>query len=258
MNLINHILLRGLDLLPKLPDLWISKLLLLLFAFFGAVGGAVVIWEGARRILFHKRLWLKKIAQLAPGTTLSFFNSLLGSAVFVRTNKETKSHIFINRFFYIEAVTDLADTIQMFSVTTRSRRFNPKLKLGPYSADNKYVVVRLGKTKFNEVDGLGHQGTVRSGMGARRISYAEEYYFGNPGLYQHYALSANDAGYVVYDSNLSYGILNEHIENTSDRRLESFRAAMVVNTYTIIAPFVDTVTLGKYGADYDQVRVLQR
>lgn len=257
MNLLGRITSNSAAFLSQLPDLWISKVLLLLFAFFGAVGGIVVVWQGAQRNLFRKRIWLRKISRLAPGTTLAFFTANLGTPVFVWTEGETKRYVFVDRLFYIEAVTDSDNTVLMYAVTTRSKHFNPKLTLGPYSSDKSTVRVQLGKTTFTEIDALEHEGTVISGMGARRIFYAEQFYFGNPGLYQQYAVGCNDAGFMRRDESITFGVLNENAGNTRDPRLQSFRKAMLINTYAVGAPHFDMNSIiGRLGADYDQVRVL--
>lgn len=250
----------ALSFLSVFPDLWIGKILLLLFAFFGAIGGIVVVWQGAKRVLFKRQLQLRQIARLAPGTTLGFFRGILGAPVFVTSGARTKRHVFIDDSFYVEAVTDLGETVLMFSVTTRSSRFNPTLKLGPYSTDRAAVVVRLGKTVFAELDRLGHEGRVKSSRGARRLTYVEQYYFGNPGLYQRYALSMNDAGFLRHARDVRFGVFSEEITSTLDARLREFRQAMVINTYTIAAPHADIDQLESFrlGADYDQVRVLTR
>lgn len=249
-----------LSFLSIFPDLWEVKLSGLIFTFFGALGGIILVYQKLKDTFFYKRRWLNNLQQLAPGTTMAFFVSILGTPIFVKKGMQnTKRCVFVHNLFYVEAVTNLDDEVQMFSVTTRSENFNPILILGPYTTDNTFVSVQLGKTKFSELDILGYEGRVESGVGNRRAFYNEEYYFGNPGLYQTYVLSYNDAG--TREINATAADLNAGANTTTDPRLKELRTHSVINTYSITAPSINLQSLGVspwLGADYDQVRVLER
>lgn len=73
-------------------------------------------------------------------------------------------------------------------LTTSSRLFRPRVSIGPHR-------ITLGKTPLAA---LPSPNVENSGpwfeLGARRFSYAEEHYFGNPGGYLRWAVGMSDAG----------------------------------------------------------------
>lgn len=233
--------------------------LILFLTFFGALGGIILTYQWVQKRFFYKKVYLDKLSKLATTTTIDYFIELLGSPVFTRNSKSKKHYTFVNRLFYVTVATDLTGQVLMFSVTTRDNDFNPVYSNG--NGNVPHYKVTLGKTTFSELD-LSN-GIIHSGLGNRHAFYAEEYYLGNPGLYQTYIFSMNDAGLETVFShnpeNINLSVLNEGILESSDPRLKAFRAWMPINTFSVIAPGVslsDTETSQWIGVDPDQVRLL--
>ena len=120
-----------------------------------------------------------------------------------RTFKEA---VWIDRDFYVHALADEDQTVHTYSVTTRSKRFHPKYRPpGGYARDSNWLwrllgkghrfkpnpAVKLGKTRFAD---LGRPQQAAAWVGMHNWHYFEPYFFGNPGLYQYFVFSINDAG----------------------------------------------------------------
>lgn len=227
----------------------------MIFTALGGLGGIVIIWEWTNKTFLQKHLLLKKINKLAPEVTIDYFINNLGNPTIVNRGENQKEYIFVFKWAYVSASTDLNGQVLMFSVTTRSKRFKPHIILGPFSTENKVIVVKLGKTTFSHLDKIG-TGKVVSGMGARRGYYVEEYYFGNPGNYQTFAFSFNQAGYGKGDY---LCVLNFGAESSADPRIQVFRNDTTINTYSITSPYITLEEIengSNPGPNYDQVRVM--
>ena len=107
-----------------------------------------------------------QLRQLSAGVTIGFFRELLGPDVFARTDGPRREHVFINKYCYVQAVTDLEGTVLAFSVTTRKRRFHPTLVLGPYWLNGEKLKVRLGRTRFFDLQRFAVPQNVSSSLGA--------------------------------------------------------------------------------------------
>jgi hypothetical protein len=103
------------------------------------------------------------------------------------------------------------------------------------------------------MDSIGKPKEIGCSVGARRFEYHEEFYFGNPGKYQEFAFSVNDAGFRHHPFISGLAPLS-----LDDPAVELFRREAVINTYTITAPLVSANDLKgiSRGPDYDRVRVL--
>ncbi|MFG2601906.1 ETEC_3214 domain-containing protein [Streptomyces sp. NPDC048462] len=89
---------------------------------------------------------------------------------------------------YLVTWCDDHDEVLMYSLTTRSRLFRPRVAVGPYR-------ITLGRTSLASLPSPGLDGAGPwHALGARRFSYAEQRYFGNPGGYLHWAVGVRDAG----------------------------------------------------------------
>ena len=134
------------------------------------------------------------------------------------------------------------------------------------------VAAKLGKTPFGAVSPTD-PAKIRLDVGARRLWYSETYYFGNPGLYQWYVVSLNQAADFVgdiepmvrwYHDPQRPGDPNAFPSTDLGRR---FRSTTCPNTYSVSAPMFDPDTLAAddhsadalavFGADYDTVRVFE-
>jgi len=230
-----------------------SHLLLNFCTILGSLGGLIILHSWLVKNIFRKRYLKRNISRLTAAVTITYFIEILGSPTFINTMADSKQYIFVDKLFYVGVFVDENEKVTAFSVTTRSESFNPILKLGPYSLDSSELKITLGKSKFTDIDYLGHEGKVFSSLGARRAWYVETYYFGNPGNYQTYSFSQNQAGFL--NDTKFEAVHNLGAETSSDPRLQKFRKNNVVNTYTITEPLlvIDSIDASP---DYDQVRIL--
>jgi hypothetical protein len=193
----------------------------------GAVLGFA--WTVYRRTLGRRRDRCGRLARLGTNAQVSFFASVLGEPpAMCRTVESAITRyddagdhyleprawtecVWIDRDYYVHALADEDETIHAYSVTTRSKRFRPthrqpghlwiergrlgRLLRQPQSKPNPEI--KLGKTRFQE---LGRPEQAAAWIGARNVHYFEAYWGGNPGLYQWFVYSINDAGYGGFDA----------------------------------------------------------
>jgi hypothetical protein len=218
---------------------------------FGSIVGALAalyVLFGAARNRYRQTIGRRtdrysRLARLGTGAQLSFFASVLGEppamqrtvvktdyVEFVQSGDpdfdphadagETQERFverpftestFIDRDYYVQAITDDDETVLAFSVTTRSERFRPvfqvlrplglidrlrwRLKTG-----HKYrplVAIKLGRTTFADLDSSDPQMVgaphFKVMLGAHNHFYSEFAHFGNPGHYQWFVWTASDA-----------------------------------------------------------------
>lgn len=242
----------------------------------GLIASLLIIGAAALRLyrnrLGRRRLLKREVEQLVPNAPLDWFRERLGAPVF--TGKESGWRVLVWAYpvCYVQAVTRHDDEVVAFSVTTRARRWNPVFLHGvPFSANRPSGEVRLGRSTFGDV-GTEPQG-VYGFLGARRWGYSEAFYFGNPGLYRHYILSVNDAGYtsqqcdgiidvLMEAGGVATGVLadRETFPKTTapdENAYLAARVSAVPNTMTVTAPAFDLQAAGAslpIGVDLDQVR----
>nr|WP_159398135.1 ETEC_3214 domain-containing protein [Streptomyces violaceoruber] len=135
----------------------------------------------------------------------------------------------------------------MYSLTTRSRLFRPRVSIGPHR-------ITLGKTALAA---LPSPNVEDSGpwfeLGARRFSYAEEHYFGNPGGYLRWVVGMSDAG----------SPLTPPVGCNGDARaaedVAAYRHAARINSVLVIGPAIDLEGVLPRGIapDLDTVRLLE-
>lgn len=197
------------------------------------VGGlaAVLVVAGAARARWRETFGRRadryaRLARLGTGAHLSFFAAVLGEPPAMRISTIKDDYVewvtpldpdfdptqnqtrivtrrfevstFIDRDYYVQAISDDDETVLAFSVTTRSARFRPVYQIHrppgllerwrwrrrfgePY---RPLVKLRLGKTTFAATD--PHPETImgpllRVSVGAHNHAYSEMTYKGNPG-----------------------------------------------------------------------------
>jgi len=176
-----------------------------------------------------------------------------------------KEYIFGNQYFYLQVLTDSSDRVLAYGVTTRKADFNPSFKIlehGRVLPDNVEKAnpfahkITLGKTHFSDFPYSPEN--IFAYLGARRLYYHEEYYFGNPGDYQSYFIGVNDSGYVdINYDNFDFSLKDEI--NPDDKNVANFRKRSTINTILVTFPKgFGEPALRKYliGPDLDQVRVI--
>ena len=237
---------------------------------------AAFVWSVYRRTLGRRRDRYSRLARLGANAQISFFSSALGDPPAIRqTNESTVSAydkkgkrsrkpkiwiecIWIDRDFYVQAFADEDESIHAYSVTTRSKHFNPRFRPpGAHGYERNRIErllrmpgfklqpeIRLGKSKF---DVLGPPQQAAAWMGAHNLHYFEAYYLGNPGYYQTFVYSINDGGYRDYahwDQRLhtfSFGIASDGQSTWPDATngqlpdwYANFRRQARINTYTVM------------------------
>ncbi|HVB59013.1 MAG TPA: ETEC_3214 domain-containing protein [Candidatus Acidoferrales bacterium] len=243
-----------------LEELKASPVFILLGLFVVLLSSLITISSGVallvkfyRSTLGYKQVLLGNLSRLAAGVSISYFQAILGPHVFEKTADGRREHVFVNEYFYVQAITNSEGTVIVFSVTTRTRHFNPSLTMGPYSLTGEIIRIRLGRTKFADIDAFAKPSKLFCSLGARRFQYYEERYFGNPGNYQVFLFAINDAGYR------GHAFISPRSElSIDDPQVKEFRQDAVINTYTITAPFRSSDDLKGFwvGPDHDQVRIV--
>lgn len=210
----------------------------------------------------------KNLLRLACGLTFERFTDLLGAPVTVSfaelAGNGRKSAIYRSKYAYVLATAPSKDdTVDAYAITVRRKRFKLPIKtLTAYQIDLKLPKSEM-QCSIERAWGL------RYIVGARRFGYTESYYFGNPGNYQTYLLSYNDAGTgefpIVPDH---HGFANGNLvrpEDTRDGLLEEplgswfsgVRATFRPNTVAVIGGQVEVADLLDsigFGVDQDSVR----
>jgi hypothetical protein len=214
---------RALDSLPRIGEL--------LAALLAAIALAGIVRGIYRRTLGRRRDRYARIRRLGTNGQLSFFTSVLGEPPAMRRRvvgqmttfddngeRQVQSRtfietVYIDRDFYVHAVADQDETVHAFSVTTRSKGFRPPFRPpGALIAERRWPLrkwertryriernqrITLGKTRFAE---LQRPDNAAWWVGAHNAHYFETHYLGNPGYYQHFVYSVNDAGFWAFDA----------------------------------------------------------
>ena len=135
--------------------------------------------------------------------------------------------------------------VLMHSLTTRSRLFRPRVAVGPYR-------ITLGRTRLAALPTAapGDFGPWPA-VGARRFSYAEQYYFGNPGGYLHWVVGVSDVG--------SPATPPVGCAEWEQPQLAEYRKRARINSVLIVGSTIDLDSVLPYGIapDHDRVRLLE-
>jgi hypothetical protein len=254
-------------------------------AYLPVLAAAVVLLAGLRawyrRTLGRRRDRYQRLSRLGTNAHISFFTSVLGEPPAIRRSIESTvqvwpsgsedsvtedtmfwESIWIDRDFYVHAFSKQEDdAIVAFSFTTRQKRFRPGLRSPGYTIEERSRAlrwlrlrtwkkplfdVRLGLTRFEE---LGPPGKSAAWLGAHNMHYYEARWYGNPGHYQWYVFSINDAGFSAFDTPLvgtlmpqgepwdfAWGFGDDDPAYEEMAGWQEFRRGARINTYTVIGP----------------------
>lgn len=235
-----------------------------------AITGAVGLLAGVRRWFRSTigRRWVlaRNLERLAPTMQMGYFVQVLGEPQQRSAADDgVQVTVWTMEDAFVQTLTDPSGMVTRLSVTTRNRRFTPTFYPGHTINSGDTLEVTLGATRFAELPASPLW--VRGNVGPRRFYYDEGYYFGNPGNYQPFTYSLNDAGYVNDNALLSL-MMHEHGLTSKDARdmhqltghadIAAARASTAINTITIGAPHTrigpDEDPLG-YGPNSDALRV---
>jgi hypothetical protein len=248
-----------------------------------AVGGAAITIYRAmarlyRQTIGSRRALARQLYQLAAGTTIRWVEERLGTPAFTREFQAlpgVREMVYYTRHAWVQILVDTDDAVVRFSITVTDRRLRFQIR----DLTNHQLTARLGHSRFADAGTqLEPQGQSLR-IGAHNHEYAEAYWFGNPGNYQWYVLSHNDAvgvGTFTWSvdghglSSFQTGVLESrdatlrHPAPTPDD-LAAFRAKTTINTFTVLGPSrtpTDGSPLGvsslaePRGPDSNQVRVM--
>lgn len=224
-------------------------------------------WE--RTPTGRRRSAKRRLRRLTPNVQLAYFREILDlQPVFKRRLAKHTEFIFRHQDFYVQVLADSEDQVMFYSVTARNAKFDPPMwpnKVHPGSQPQP-PGDRLGEATFHDlapdrVDGI--KVFVRSATAP--TYYIESYYYGNPGLYQHYLAGLNECGPFNVGHDLLAPLLGPPIamgsfagsfDDYDDDELqdwlgreevEAFRKSALPNTFGLTAPGFSPM---EYGPDF--------
>lgn len=257
----------------------------------GAIVAAIALARTAQSIytktIGRRQRDRMRLRRLGTNAQLSYFTSVLGEPPALSRTlpapypTSTKEHVFISKDYFVHAVTDTDETVLCYSVTSRSKRFHPRLISPGFTGTEpgrlrrllrtqgwmkRLFDVQLCKTPFKHLD---RPRRVCANVAARRYSYWEEHWLGNPGHYQRYIFSVNDIAPTKgamsplvelsnrgnFTGKEEFDFDEESDAKLNDPLLNEFRAETSPNTYTVIGPHLETASF-PFGPDQDRVRTL--
>jgi hypothetical protein len=201
-----------------------------------------------------------------PSTAVGMPGTQAGSA----RPRPVRELVYREKHAWVQVLIDQNDAVIRFSITVT----DPKFHFSTRDLTWGHLPVKLGRSRFSEVQVQGFALDGRSlRIGAHNHEYAEAYWFGNPGQYQHYVLSSNEIGtggfgYSILSHGLSFcreGTLAIGPElpvgqqgfDPDAEYARRFRAETTINTLTILGPSGPTADLAEpRGPESNQVRVL--
>lgn len=203
---------------------------------------------------------LSEVEGLIPGVNIQLYQSEFGVPAFINyhTDHTTKykEYVFINTYFYLDAVTDMNDAVQMFAITIRDKTFNPVFKspvVYPFNQPSFQITLGLSKLSDLPAD------YTSCSVGSDRFAYYETLYLGERGGNEDFGFGINQAGYlpsnafsVLFDM---CGSLNPYTPDL--QTLKQLRTQIPFNTYAVAVGDLD-LSIKKYtnydlGVNFDQV-----
>lgn len=246
-------------------------------------GGSLGLYRGAMKIYRQtagsRRDLARRLNQLGAGVTVRWVEDRFGTPAFARAFAPAgvgqvaglapmRELVYRSRHAWLQILANEHDAVVRFSITVTDPRFGFQVE----HLTNGQLKVRLGRGSFADINAWGKPGGRNLRIGAHNREYAEAYWFGNPGNYQWYVVSHNDAGTGAFRFSLERegpAWVREGVLKFSDPPVGvlpfdadapyalKFRAGTIVNTLTVLGPLQKTEVLTESrGADSNQVRVL--
>lgn len=201
-----------------------------------------------------RRLWIRNYRQLGTGVRPGYVEQLFGQATFAtiepsqnfiadkeqwKDEWERNDPVTIRTWLLGEdgylMTWSIDDEVLAYSITTASRRFQPKIQIGPRYNNNPSI--HLGRTPFSA---LGEPRDWLCWSGAHNYAYVEEHYFGNPGNYRTWYCALSDVGYRKHRARPFNGSSQESTASTpggaaqdAQSVLSAFRAGSSINSVLI-------------------------
>jgi hypothetical protein len=216
---------------------------------------------------FQKQALSKALGELTPGVNINIYQDKFGEPMFININaeKKTKEYVFIHSYFYLDAVTDIDDTVQYFAITIRNRTFKPIFKSPGYPVNHPSFQIQLGVSTFSTISNRPEY--IIGWVGAHDFSYYETHYLGNPGHYQNFGFGLNESGYLPKELRDYISVITGNPQYHSGKSIQAeeefstlrdFRSKMIFNTYAVSIPFkkIKDLAGSSLGVSYYQVRTL--
>ncbi|MGW1871610.1 ETEC_3214 domain-containing protein [Streptomyces mauvecolor] len=214
---------------------------------------------GRRWSVGRRRHLLNRLRKIAPGVRHAYVTSLFGEPTWEHTRefkdcKGTKVPLTVrtwplHRMGYLVTWCDRDCSVALYSLTTTSRWFRPRVVLHRYR-------IRLGKDRLSAMHRRQEQPLqTHAEVGARRYVYWESYYFGNPGGYRTWYIGVNDNGHrALAPTGLS--------GDSEPERLAQYRRQATINTVVVEGPGVgldpaELFNVFEFGPAMDTVRLTQ-
>lgn len=280
-----------------------NYILLLIWILIVFLSSIITITEGISLLtniyktkVIEKQILYGKLNSLAPGLQIDYYTQILGVPAIIKRNndKTQKEYIYVNKYFYVQAITRDDGYVLSYAITTRDRKFKPTFKAHGYTdsfnrekfemLSNKETDtandtrnfknsiikgkgITLNKTTFAEVvtqnNLLDSKVMCKAYIGAHRFNYSEEIYLANPGNYQTMIVGINDAGNT--DSAKYIGeLFNIFFNGDADQESCSgvpykHRLETKINTFIITAPYIEGKDIKDftYGVNLLDVRVFE-
>lgn len=208
-------------------------------AVFGLVRATRKAWNYT---LGQRRNQQAMLNRLAAQSTRTYVDDLLGNSQFLQVREQFEIHYYRLAGCWV-CVWYSDDQVAAFAITiTRKRLWFDTLALTHYQ-----FRIRLGRDDLQSLK--TEHDHEKAWVGARRMAHARKFYFGNPGAYQTYWLSYNDAG--VGGLEPAQGSAYMDIDD------EHPPARSTANTLIVIGPATDLPLEHDYqfGVDLDTVRL---
>lgn len=253
----------------------------LLYLLVGAVAGSLSItvalagvgrWTHQRysETLGRRRTQARKLRRLACGVRSEYIEEDLGSAALLDSWPAGEEHpsarqrrTYVLPDVIVQLHCDADDVVEAFFVSTRHKRFAPKLEV-PWGGDHKNKeIVKLGRTRYAKV-AIETVQCASAWAGARHWGYHEVHYMGNPGFYQSYVLASNDMTQIGWPKEesgwpqmpLEHGSESLDIHSRPSWWLK-FRHDAAPNTFGVIGAHAEVARFtSMIGPEADKLRVL--
>ncbi|MFY1684785.1 ETEC_3214 domain-containing protein [Micromonospora sp. WMMD730] len=220
-----------------------------------------------RRTLGRRRGWTRSYDRLVPGIHPDLVKELFGHPTFEgrATGRAPSEEAWaeadltvrtwvLDRDGYLVTWTthgDAGDAVVAYSLTTANRWFSPRIRV--VTPEDRWV--KLGRTVFDgALDDEVPEHLDRSGwLGARRSSYWERYYWGNPGLYLTWYIGYTNCGY----SRRSGIPVDTSEPDATEGWIQEFRRTTSINSILVThgSPEIDFQDIGP---NLDLVRLASR
>jgi hypothetical protein len=240
-----------------------------------AIGGAAfATYRGYIKWYNHnlgsRRDLAKRLNELAAGITTQWVEDRFGTPAFIKTFHRTaagrvgaripegqdlklRELIYREKHAWLQVLIDNNGAVVRFSITVT----DPKFRFHIRDLTFGHMAIKLGRSRFSDLQTWASPEGRNLRIGAHNYEYAESYWFGNPGNYQHYIISHNEIGTGTFsfsalphapnfyqDGNLRIGDpADTHPPkadmpkfDTDATYAQQFRRETTINTLTILGP----------------------